>query len=105
MEVRMLIVAGTLEVDPERRDEFLAARADTVRASRSEPGCLDYVMSADPTAPGIVRLFERWTDGDALALHIQALRDSPRDKDGAATAVRGADIVRYEISTSGPLTG
>ena len=39
----LMIIAGTLDVDPERRDEFLAGRLDGLRASQAEPGCLDYI--------------------------------------------------------------
>jgi quinol monooxygenase YgiN len=101
----MIIVAGTIDVDPDRRDEFLGGRVESMQATQTEPGCLDYVMSADPIRPGVVLLFERWEDADALDVHLRALREQPRDEDGAASAVRGADITRYEISASGPITG
>src|SRR5271169_5003704 len=40
-EVSMLIVVGTLEVDPDQREAFLAGRIDGMRASRAEHGCLE----------------------------------------------------------------
>jgi quinol monooxygenase YgiN len=55
----MVIVAGTLEVDPNQREAFLACRMDGMRTSRAEPGCLESTFSADPTDPRRVLLFER----------------------------------------------
>ena len=56
----VIIVSGTFEVDPARRDEFLAERHERMRTSRAEAGCLEYTFSADPLDPGRVLLFERW---------------------------------------------
>ena len=47
----MVIVAGTIELDPDQREAFLAGRIDGMRTSRAEPGCLEYIFSADPTDP------------------------------------------------------
>jgi quinol monooxygenase YgiN len=47
----MVIVAGTLTVDPSQREALLASRMDAMRATRKEPGCLEYTFSADPTDP------------------------------------------------------
>jgi Antibiotic biosynthesis monooxygenase len=54
----MVIVAGTIELDPDQRETFLAGRIDGMRTSRAEPGCLEYTLSADPTDPRRVMLFE-----------------------------------------------
>ena len=40
-EVSMVIVAGTLELDPDQREAFLVGRIDGMRASRAEPGWLE----------------------------------------------------------------
>ena len=95
----MLIIAGTFEVEPERRADFLAGHHATMLRSQSEPGCLDYVMSADPLDTRIVRLFERWTSKDDLAAHIEALAATPRADD--AVSVLASDVVQYEISAVG----
>lgn len=93
----MLIVAGVFEVAPEQREEFLAGREEAMRISRSEPGCHDYVFSADPLEPGIVRLYERWESQEALDAHLQALRareaSAPRTDPPARR-----DIAIYEIA-------
>lgn len=100
----MVIVAGVFNVEPARRDEFLRSRQADIHATRLEKGCLDYVFSADPDDPGIVRLFERWETAGDLAAHLAVLsqRQAPPED---APKMLGADIQRYEIASSGPLFG
>jgi quinol monooxygenase YgiN len=71
------IIAGTFELDPADRDAFLLGRADLIRRSRAEPGCIVYVFAADPLQPGRVELFERWDNEEALEQHRRVLTTSP----------------------------
>jgi quinol monooxygenase YgiN len=100
----MLIVAGTIEVGPGQREAFLKEREEAMRTSRAEPGCLDYVFSADPLEPGRVILFERWESKEALAKHLEGMRA----RRGAGPSGGGApqarmNVVQYEVSASGPV--
>ncbi len=97
----MIIVAGYFIVDPDQREEFLRSRADLMRASRSEAGCITYAFSPDPLDPGRVLLFERWETKAALAVHLAALRREPGLEDGVE--VREAEVQQYEISAIGPV--
>jgi quinol monooxygenase YgiN len=96
----MLIVAGTIDVEPGQRDEFLRSRHEAVLATRTEPGCIEYVFSADLVDPGRVRIFEMWETKDALAAHIHALTIRPPS---SAVEVLGRDLLQYEVSGSGPV--
>ena len=98
----MVIVAGSFEIKPDERDEFLAGRLDSMRASRSEPGCLEYTMSADPIDPGRVVLFERWADQASLDTHIAGIRQAPASPQGGVAAT-SATITVYEVSGERPL--
>ena len=97
----MLIVAGTFEVEPERRDEFIRDRAESMRASRAEPGCIAYAFMADPLEPGRVQLFERWESKESLAAHLAQLRSAPRPE--SDIKILGAEIQQYVISDVGPV--
>ena len=96
----MLIVAGWFEVDPGDRDAFLASRADSMTRSRAEPGCLEYVFSADPMVPGRVVLYECWLDKPSLAAHLALPRPATT---APAVAVIKSQLQQYEISSVGPL--
>ncbi len=72
-----------------------------MRTSRSEPGCITYVFSADPIEPGRVHLFERWESKEALAAHLAAMRAAPRPAD--AVPILEAEVKQYEIAAVGPV--
>ena len=77
-----VIVLGVFRVDPAERDAYLAASVDTMRASRAEQGCLEYVLAADPVDAGRIILSERWASRPDLDAHIQGL--AARRSAGAA---------------------
>ena len=91
----MLIVAGHFDVEPAQRDEFLAGRVDAIRSTRTEGGCLEYVMSADPVDPTRVMLFERWADQAAFDAHMAAIKTAPRP---SGPAPKGFSVAIYDIA-------
>ncbi len=99
---RMLIIAGRFEVEPARRDEFLAGKDAAMRESRAEAGCIEYVLSADPVEPGRVYLYERWESKEHLAPHLARLR-GPQPEDHDAVPVLSVEIQQYEIAAVGPV--
>jgi quinol monooxygenase YgiN len=98
----MLIIAGTFEVDPARRGEFIADKEAGMRESRAEAGCIDYVLSADPLEPGRVYLFERWESKEHLRPHLTRM-SAARTPDPDAVPVLASELVQYEISAIGPV--
>ena len=89
----MLIIAGSLFVNPVERAAFLAANGDVVGRARQTPGCLDFVQAADPLDPGRINIFERWdNERDLLAFRGagQPAHDSP--------PIQSANVMRYVIS-------
>lgn len=68
----MLIVAGTVQLDPAQRETNLAAIQAMMAASQAEAGCLAYVFSQDMADPNLLHLYELWADDEALALHRQS---------------------------------
>src|SRR3977135_400174 len=98
----MLIIAGTFEVAPARRDEFIAGRETGMRESRGEAGCVDYVLSADPLEPGRVYLFERWESKEHLAPHLARMSAPTTAPDPDAVAPLSVEILQYEITSVGP---
>ena len=99
----MLIIAGTFEVDPARRDEFIAQKEAGMRESRAEAGCVHYVLSADPLEPGRVYLFEKWESKEHLAPHLARLSAPSAAPDPAAVPVLAADLQQYEIASVGAI--
>jgi quinol monooxygenase YgiN len=94
-EEHVVIVAGSFEVDPEQREEFVASRHESMKKSRSEPGNLEYTVAADPIDPGRVILYERWVDQAALDAHIAGIRQGGAPQ---AVAPKSASILVYDIA-------
>lgn len=93
----MIIVSGSIWVAPARRDAFVAASLEAVVAARSAPGCLDFVVSADPIEPDRVNVYERW-ETDAA---VETFRGEGPGPDLTSDIVR-AEVSRYDISSTGP---
>ena len=99
----MIVVGGTFEFDPAHRDAFIAGRYEMMRNSRAEPGCLEYVFSADPLDAGRVVLYERWDSQEALDAHLAAIRSSSAEGGGDDVIPRSASIVLYDVAGERPL--
>ena len=65
-----ILIAGTVEIDADKRDAALAEAAALMADTRAQNGCVHYVWSADPTSPTRIYVFENWAATDALAAHL-----------------------------------
>jgi quinol monooxygenase YgiN len=103
----IVIVQGVFVVNPNEREEFLSQSGETMRSSRAEPGCLEYVMAADPLDPGRVILSERWASTDALNEHLRGVsarrKEAAAQGGGSGAAPISAEITLYEVASSRPL--
>ena len=90
----MLIIAGSLFLDPTHRAAFLAANADVVGQARQATGCLDFVQAADPLDPSRINIFERWDTED----HMLAFRGAGEPASDSPP-IQSADVLRYVISS------
>lgn len=88
----MIIVAGPIFVTPGRRDAFVASSIEAVAAAREAPGCLDFVVAADPLDADRVNVFERWSTVAAL----EAFRGEGPGDDLSADIV-SAEVAEYEL--------
>jgi quinol monooxygenase YgiN len=91
----MLIVAGHFEVDPADQAAFVAGRVEAMKATRTENGCLEYAMTADPVDPSRVLLFERWADQAAFDAHMAAVASGPKS---TGPAPKGFSVKIYDIA-------
>jgi quinol monooxygenase YgiN len=89
----MLIIAGSLILDPSHRAAFLAANAGVMGQARQATGCLDFVQAADPLDPSRINIFERWDTED----HLLALRGEGQPEFDSPP-LQSADVKRYLIA-------
>jgi quinol monooxygenase YgiN len=98
----MLIIAGTIEIDPSKREPALAAAREMMAETLKEKGCHAYTFSADLADPSRIHLFERWESEEALLAHFATPHMAAFQK--ALAAIRPkADILKYQIASSGPV--
>src|SRR5579863_1244281 len=101
----MVIVQGTFRVDPSEREAYLAQSIEDMRSSRADPGCLEYVLAADPIEADRVVLSERWESTEHLDAHLDRVRRQRSEAGSSATAARPRswDITVYEVASARPL--
>ncbi len=103
---QMIVIAGWIEVDPAVRDELVAAMAPLQKSTRDdEPGCLAYVMSADPVEPGRVAIYECWESAAALDAHF-----SHANFTASRTVMRsypriGGSIAKHRVGATAAIAG
>ena len=67
----MIIVEGWVRMRSATEiDRLRSAAVEMMRATKAEPGCLDYAYALDLAEPELLRVIERWTDDAALAAHF-----------------------------------
>ena len=93
----MIIVSGRIYVTPGRRDAFVATSRDAVVEARLAPGCLDFVVAADPVEPDRVNVYEQWE----TEAELEEFRGEGPDSDLGSDIV-SADVSRHQVSSSGP---
>jgi quinol monooxygenase YgiN len=89
----MIIVAGSLIVDPQERDAYLDTCVAAVETARRAPGCLDFALSPDLLDAARINVFERWATED----HLQRFRGSGPD-DAQVAALRDIRVAEYTVS-------
>ena len=81
----MCVLMVTLQVKPERREQFMEAMLGDARGSNEdEPGCLRFDTLQDTEDPNRIHLYEVYRDEAAFKAHQQAphylkWRDTVRD--------------------------
>lgn len=65
----MIMVSGTVRIDPARSQAAHDIMQTMITASRKEDGCIDYAYAIDVLDPSVVRVHEIWRDRAALDAH------------------------------------
>jgi len=98
-----ILIAGSIRVPAEKREYLLTAIREYILASREEPGCEYYVWTADLSEPGMIHVFEQWTDEAGLAKHFEGNAYIETAKLIAETGILEADISKYRVDLIEPV--
>ena len=99
----MLIIAGSITMEDGDRDAFFSAIAPMVSATHAEPGCREYVFSADRDDPNRILVFELWDGQDALDAHFASDHMAAFQRVRADLAIASTSVKKYTISDVGPV--
>lgn len=99
----MIIVAGTVRIDPTKFSLARVEMAKMIAASRNEDGCFGYSYSIDVVDPSVVRVFEVWRDRAALEVHFQTPHIAEWRAAWPMIGVSERRLDSYDVSGTMPL--
>jgi len=99
----MLVIAGTIQIDPAKLDEAAEAARVMMKATRAEEGCEAYVFSQSLETPGLIHVFEQWKDQAALEAHFVAPHMIEFQGKMGGFGIQRMDVQKYEIAGVGPI--
>jgi len=99
----MVIIAGTIRLDPSNREAAIEAAVEMMDATAKEDGCVSYDFSADFRDPGLFHLFEEWESEDHLKAHFVVPHMEVFQKKMAVLGPVERKIFRYDASGKQPL--
>jgi quinol monooxygenase YgiN len=99
----VILISGTVDVDPEQRDAALEAGCPHMEATRAQKGCLDYNWSADLLTPGRIYVYERWESEEDLRLHFEGVHYLNMRETIGAHGLKAADVLKHRPEVSEPV--
>ena len=99
----MLVIAGTIRIDPTKRDEAAKAALAIMKETHKEEGNLAYAFSADLEDEGLIYIFEKWESQEALDFHFKTPHMAEFQATIGTLGVKDMKVEKYEISSKGSL--
>lgn len=96
----MLIVSGTISLDPANHDAALAAVGPLVQATLAEEGNITYGFWVHPAELGEFRVYEEWADQAALDAHFATPHMAEFMGAMANLGITSTDVIRHEVTDS-----
>ena len=99
----MIVIAGTIRIDPARSEEAAAAIREITRETLEEEGNLAYAFSTDLDEEGLFHLFEKWESQEGLDLHFETPHMAAFQKRVPALGVKEMKLEKFEVASVGPV--
>jgi quinol monooxygenase YgiN len=100
----MIVVAGTIELDPSKLAEAKKSAVWMMAETRKEPGNISYVFSSSFEDDGIVHVFEEWESQEALDFHFKTPHMAEFQKQMGGFGIKGMQVQKYQVSSVGPIS-
>ena len=95
----MIVIIGTMKVEPTDRDTLLEAAKSLMVETRKEDGCLHYCFTADLVDPGVVHIVERWESEAHLDPHMKTEHIKTFGRALKPLTINGLDFTTYEVAS------
>ena len=99
----MILIAGTIDVDPERRAQALEAAIPHMEGTRAQKGCVAYVWTGDPLIEGRIMVYEHWETEADLASHFKNEHYLNMRNTIAGFGLRGVDVSKFRVDHREPV--
>ncbi len=99
----MIVIAGTIPIDPTKHAEATEAVTDMMRDTLAEPGCHAYQFSFAAGDPATLCIFEEWESQEALDAHFAMPHMATFMARGASFIAGRADVAKYQVTSKGPV--
>jgi len=98
-----VVIAGTVDVAPDKRDQALLDARSLIDEALAEPGCIAYAWTYDPFDAGRIHVFEEWEDEQTLVEHLRAPSYLNMLKHLGSVGIRAAVTRKYRIEIDAPV--
>jgi quinol monooxygenase YgiN len=95
----MIVVAGTVAINPASREEAARVALKMVAATQQESGCLAYDFWCDLADPNRFHVFEEWETQEALEAHFQTSHMAEFMQALPTLVASAPNIMRYEVDS------
>ena len=95
----MLLIAGTIRIDPSRRDELIEAAIEVGRELRKQVGCSHVAISADLEDRGVLHLLQKWDSQTALTANIASPRIFAIQNHIGRLGIRDMALLKYDVAS------
>jgi quinol monooxygenase YgiN len=99
----MIVIAGSVSVRPERRDDAVRAARAMIAATRRETGCRAYGFHADLDDPNLFLVFEEWESEEALVRHFGTEHMATFGAQLPGLLAGPPKLTRYIVSAADPM--
>ena len=98
-----ILVTGTIDFDPAKRDDAIAAVTTCMEATQAEEGCERYVFSGDLADPGRLHVAEQWASQEAMDTHMATPHLAALMGAMGALGVTAASLTKWDGATASKL--
>jgi len=96
----MLIVSGTISMDPEGHDAAVELIAPLVEATLAEPGNVTYGFWADLSTRGVFHVYEEWESPEAMDEHMASAHMADFLVGMGSLPITGTELNQHMVSES-----